>query len=339
MNVNESKLIKQLDLKLIWQRQLKAIGYLELKSIERRELNSNEMHELFGLHTSELYELHELHNEELSTVQPSELFALQAIQQKERVIEKVIVQIHERVIELCQEKANESNASVVFQFDRDAITRGLNAIANAYAHPVIAVSAVEEQATVLFEINDANANEHTDRNIELTAFEQMELNAMEQQDVIEQMELNALVQHEAIEQKELQLKSVRLELSKQVKMIAIRYDLIRQIESRAIAHSQSIDLIMMIRDKCVKMHDTALHADLIAEQTLESEATTQLELHGQLSYDNETNQLEDDVLHHINTTTEEIITEFERLHHRSESNIEHAHGQIHFGTFQCAVLQ
>jgi hypothetical protein len=99
-------------------------------------------------------------------------------------------------------------------------------------------------------------------------------------------------------------------------MIAIRYDLVRQIESRAIVQSQNTDLIMMMRDNCVKMHDADLNADLIAEQTIESEATTQLELQGQLSYDNETNQLENDVLHHINETTEEIITEFERLHVR-----------------------
>jgi hypothetical protein len=45
-----------------------------------------------------------------------------------------------------------------------------------------------------------------------------------------------------------------------------------------------------------------------------------LEMHEQRAHDYELSQLHDDVLHHINASTDEIIADFENIHHSSDED-------------------
>ncbi len=70
---------------------------------------------------------------------------------------------------------------------------------------------------------------------------------------------------------------------------------------------------MMVQDLSQRDADERLILELDAEHKTAMQDLLRLELNEQIAHDEELSQLNDDVLYHINSSTEEVVAEIERL--------------------------
>jgi hypothetical protein len=73
------------------------------------------------------------------------------------------------------------------------------------------------------------------------------------------------------------------------------------------------DLTFMVRDIPTEEHDMQLMREIDAEHNYTLQQLSILDIDGQKAQDDELGQLHDDILHHINSQTDEIIDSFERI--------------------------